>query len=158
MAFHHLCHISQSFLPYSSNSIFTFALSVLLAIATNLRPLDKTDISASERFLLENWRIFFLTFLISSLDVAILLILQLPSFSSISGVFSVVLIITFSTPSGLTKSEAMDSSWLAWEELLVLKTPLTLLIVRMVLRLSKSGNLEQPNNALKLYLNIILQI
>ena len=95
--------------------------------------------------------------MISPLDVAILLILQLPSFSSISGGFSAVLIVTLSTPSGLTKSEAMDSSWLAWEELLILKTPLTLLIVRMVLRLSKSGNLEQPN-ALKLYLNIILQI
>ena len=95
--------------------------------------------------------------MISSLDVAILLILQLPSFSSISGGFSAVLIVTFSTPSGLTKSEAMDSSWLAWEELLILKTSLTLLIVRMVLRLSKSGNLEQPN-ALKWYLNIILQI
>ena len=46
-------HISQSFHPYSSNSVLNFALSILLTARTNLRPLDKREISATERFLLK---------------------------------------------------------------------------------------------------------
>ena len=33
------CHLRRSFLPYSSNSLFNFAWSVLLAEGTNFRPL-----------------------------------------------------------------------------------------------------------------------
>ena len=58
------CHISWSFLPYSSNSVFNLALSILLAVRTNFRPLDKTGISASERFLLERLITLLLTFLL----------------------------------------------------------------------------------------------
>ena len=109
------CHISRSFLPYSSNSVFNFALSILLAVGTNFRPLDKREISASERFLLERLITLLLTNLSSNLTplyVAILLILPLSCFSSISGVFPALLIISFSPPSDLTKSQTADSSWL----------------------------------------------
>ena len=95
------CHISWSFLSYSSNSVFNFALSILLAVGTNLRSLDKREISASERFLLERLITLLLTNLPSNLSplyVAILLILPLSYFSSISGVFPALLIISFSPP------------------------------------------------------------
>ena len=95
------CHISWSFLPYFSNSVFNFALSILLAVGTNLRSLDKREISASERFLLERLITLLLTYLPSNLSplyVAILLILPLSYFSSISGVFPALLIISFSPP------------------------------------------------------------
>ena len=77
------CHISWSFLPYSSNSVFNFALSILLDVGTNLRPLDKREISASERFLLERLITSLLTNLLSNLSplyFAILLILTLSCF------------------------------------------------------------------------------
>ena len=94
------CHRSRSFLPYSSNSIFNyFALSILLPVGTNFRPLDKKEISASERFLLERLIALLLTNLPSNLSplyVALLLILPLSCFSSISGVFPGLLIISFS--------------------------------------------------------------
>ena len=57
------CHISRSFLPYSSNSVFNFARSILLAIGTNFKPLDSNEISEAERFLLER----FITFLLKNL-------------------------------------------------------------------------------------------
>ena len=94
------CHRSRSFLPYSSNSIFNyFALSILLAVGTNFRPLDKREISASERFFLERLIALLLTNLLSNLSplyVALLLILPLSCFSSISGVLPGLLIISFS--------------------------------------------------------------
>ena len=46
-------HISRIFLSYSSNSVFNFALSILLAVGINFSHLDKREISASERFHLE---------------------------------------------------------------------------------------------------------
>ena len=107
------CHISWSFLPCSSNSVFNFTLSILLAIGTNFKPLDKREISASERFLLERLMTLLLTNLPSNLSplyVGILLILPLSWFSSISGVFSALLIISFSPHSDLTKSQTADSS------------------------------------------------
>ena len=110
------CHISWSFLPYSSNSVFNFALSILLAVGTNLRSLDKREISASERFLLERLITSLLKNLpsnLSPLHFAMLLMLPLSYFSSISGVFPALLIISFSPPSDLTKSQTADSSWLA---------------------------------------------
>ena len=102
------CHISRSFLPYSSNSVFNFGLSILLAVGTNFRPLEKREISASEGFLLERLITLLLTNLPSNLSplyVAILLILPLPCFSSVSGVFPALLIISFSPPSDSTKSQ-----------------------------------------------------
>ena len=50
---HLKCHISRIFLSYSSNSVFNFALSILLAVGINFSHLDKREISASERFHLE---------------------------------------------------------------------------------------------------------
>ena len=61
-------HISRSFLPYSSNSVFNFALSILLAVGTNFRPLDKREISSSKRFLLERLITLLLTNLPSNLS------------------------------------------------------------------------------------------
>ena len=84
------CHISRSFLPYSSNSDFNFALSILLAARTNFRPLDNREILASKRFLPEILITLLLTNLpsnLSPLHVAILLILSLSCFSSIPRVF-----------------------------------------------------------------------
>ena len=92
------CHISQSFLLYSSNSLFNFGLSVLLAVGTNFRPLDKRQISASERFYFKRLITLLLTNSSSNLptlNVAILFMLSLPS---ISGVFSALLIMSFSPP------------------------------------------------------------
>ena len=45
------CHIRQSFLPYSSNSLFNFARSILLAESINFRPLDNKEISGGDRYL-----------------------------------------------------------------------------------------------------------
>ena len=84
------CHISRSFLPYSSNSDFVFALSILLDVRTNFRPLDNREISASERFLPEILITLLLTNSPSNLPplhVPMLLILPLLCFSSISRVF-----------------------------------------------------------------------
>ena len=96
------CHVNRSFLPYTSNSVFNFALSVLLAAGANFRPLDKMEILASGRFLLERLITLLLTSLPSNLSplyIAILLILPLLCFSLISGVFPALLIISFSPPS-----------------------------------------------------------
>ena len=97
-----------SFLQYSFNSVFNFALIVLLDVGTNFRPLDKREISASERFLFER----LITLLLTNLRycyiiyyVAILFIFPLSCFSWISDVFSALLIISFSLTSGLTKSQ-----------------------------------------------------
>ena len=49
------CHVSRSFLPYSSDSIFNFARSVLLAVGTNFKPLDNNETSEAERFPLERF-------------------------------------------------------------------------------------------------------
>ena len=108
-------HISRSFLPYSSNSVFNFTLSILLAVGTNFRPLDKREISASERFLLERLITLLLTNLPSNLFSLNVILLKFPlsCFSLISGVISALLIISFSPPSGLTKLQTADSSWLA---------------------------------------------
>ena len=95
------CHVSRSFLQCSSNSVFNFGLSVLLAAGANFRPLDKMEILASGRFLLERLITLLLTSLPSNLSplyIAILLILPLLCFSSISGVFPALLIISFSPP------------------------------------------------------------
>ena len=46
-------HITWCFLPHSSNFVFNLAVSILLAVGTNLRPLDKRETSASERVFLE---------------------------------------------------------------------------------------------------------
>ena len=67
------CHISRSFLPYSSNFVFNFALFVLLTVTTNVRPLDKREISASERFLLVRLITLLLTNLSSNLSPLMLL-------------------------------------------------------------------------------------
>ena len=61
------CHISRSFLPYSSNSVFNFARSILLAVGANFKPLDSNEISEAERFLLERFITFLLTNLPSNL-------------------------------------------------------------------------------------------
>ena len=53
-------HISLSFLPYSSISVFNFTWSILLAVGINFKLLF---ISEAERFLLER----FITFLITNL-------------------------------------------------------------------------------------------
>ena len=90
------CHISRSFLPYSSNSVFKFARPILLAVGTNFRPFDKRQISSSERVLLERLIALLLTNLPSNLSplyVGILLILPLSCFSSIFGVCPVLLTI-----------------------------------------------------------------
>ena len=92
------CHISPGFLPYSSNSIFNFALSILLAVGANFKTLDTREISASERFLLERLITLLLNNLPSNLSplyFAILLIVPLSCFSSISGIFSAILFISF---------------------------------------------------------------
>ena len=47
------CHISRSFLLYSSNSVFNFAWSILLAAGTKFKPLDSNKILEAEIFLLE---------------------------------------------------------------------------------------------------------
>ena len=47
------CHISRNFLLYSSNSVFNFAWSILLAAGTKFKPLDSNKNSEAERFLLE---------------------------------------------------------------------------------------------------------
>ena len=57
------CHRSRSFLPNSSNSVFNFAQSILLAVGTNFKPLDSNEISEAKRFLLER----FITFLLTNL-------------------------------------------------------------------------------------------
>ena len=62
------CHISRSFLPYSSNSVFNFAWSILLAVGTNFKHLDSNGISEAERFLLERFITFLLTNLPSNLS------------------------------------------------------------------------------------------
>ena len=110
-----ISQISWIFLQYSSNSVFNFALSILLAIGTNFRPLGKREISASERFFLERLITLLQTNLPSNLSpfyVAILLILPLPYFSSILVVFPALLIISLSLPSYFTKLQTVDSFWL----------------------------------------------
>ena len=85
------CHIRRSFLQYSFNSIFNFTLSALLTVRTNFRPLNKRQISDSEICFLERLIALLLTNLpsnLSALYVAILLILPLSCFSSISGVLA----------------------------------------------------------------------
>ena len=62
------CHIRRSFLPYSSNSIFNYARSILLAEGTNFRPLDNKEISGGDRFLLDRLKTFLLTNLPSNLN------------------------------------------------------------------------------------------
>ena len=71
-------------------------MSILLAVGINFRHLDKREISASERFLLERLITLLLANLLSNLSsfyLAILLELPLSCFSSISGVFPALLII-----------------------------------------------------------------
>ena len=81
------CHISRSFLPYSSNSVFNFARSILLALGKNFKPLDSNEISEGERFLLERFVTFLLTSLPSNLTPVCEAILfpfkTLPSFSQL---------------------------------------------------------------------------
>ena len=57
------CHITRIFLPYSSNSVFNFARSILLAVGTNFKPLGNNEISGATTFLLER----FITFLLTNL-------------------------------------------------------------------------------------------
>ena len=100
------CYISRGLLPYSSNCAFYFPLFILLAVRTNVRSFDKWKISLPETFLNERLMALLLTNLPSNLspfNVAILLILLLSCFSSILGVFSVLIIISFFPPSTLTK-------------------------------------------------------
>ena len=62
------CHIRRSVLPYSSNSLFNFARSILLAEGTNFRPLDNKEISGGDRFLLDRLKTFLLTNLPSNFN------------------------------------------------------------------------------------------
>ena len=57
------CHITRIFLPYSSNSVFNFTRSILLAVGTNFKPLGNNEISGAATFLLER----FITFLLTNL-------------------------------------------------------------------------------------------
>ena len=79
------CHKRRSFLPYSSNSVFNFARSILLAVGPNFKPLYSNEISDVERFLLERFITFLLTNLPSSLipicEAKLLPFKTLPSFS-----------------------------------------------------------------------------
>ena len=81
------CHINRSFLPYSSNSVFNFAGSILLAVGTNFKPLDSNEISEAERFLLERFITFLLTNLPSNLtpicEAMLFPLKTLPSFSQL---------------------------------------------------------------------------
>ena len=61
------CHISCSFPLYSSNSVFSFTQSNLLAVGTNFKPLDSNKMSEAQRFLLERFITFLLTNLPSNL-------------------------------------------------------------------------------------------
>ena len=92
------CHISCSFFPYSSNSVFNFARSILLAVGTNFKPLDSNEISEAERFLLEKFIAFLLTnfpFNLTPICEAMLFPFKtLPSFSQLWR-FSVLLNFSF---------------------------------------------------------------
>ena len=77
---------------------FSTLLNFALSKRKNLRTLDKREISASERFLPERLIVLSLTNFPCNLSAAVLFLLPLSCFFSISGVFSVVRIVSFSLP------------------------------------------------------------
>ena len=106
------CHISRSFLPYSSNSVFNFARSILLAVGTNFKPLESNEISEAERFLLERFITFLLTNLPSILtpicEATLFPFKTLPSFSQLWR-FSVLLNFSFFLSSVFNTLRSPDS-------------------------------------------------
>ena len=115
----------------SSNSVFSFTLSILLPVVTNLKPVTRERFQIRRDFF---WKInnsvterFF--FWSSSFEFCYVIDNTVVMFFFLmSVIFSALLIISITSPSDLAISQTPDLSLLAWDKLIVLKIPLPLLI------------------------------
>lgn len=124
-----ILHAPELF-SYYSNSVFSFTLSILLPVVTNLKPMTRERFQIRRDFF---WKInnnvterFF--FWSSSFEFCYIIDNTIVIFFLISVLFSALLIISITSPSDLAISQTEDLSLVAWDKLIVLKTPLHLLI------------------------------
>ena len=101
------CYINLSFLPKTSNSCLSLALSILLGVGTNLSPFERSEISDFVSRLCDKLRTFLLTNFPSCL-----LSFNLALLSSISCATSELLLLS-SDSIPLTKSHALLTSSLS---------------------------------------------
>ena len=138
------CHISHSFLPYSSNSVFNFTQSILVALDTNFKPFDSNETSGVERFLLERFYTFLLTKMSYNLTPICEAVLSpfkvLLSFSQLER-FSVLLHFSFLLSSIFNTSERPGSSWKVWEALLIFPQFLSVLFNVLILDIESCNSL-----------------